>query len=92
MRRVNPKNLTSIVDFIYHGEVNVDKEDLNYFMALAAELELKGLTGSAKYVENKLTIEHEDKTEFQKDVIHAKNIIPNKPVRKYSGNVRERLL
>ena len=50
MRRVNPKNLTSIVDFIYHGEVNVDKEDLNYFMALAAELELKGLTGSAKYV------------------------------------------
>ena len=50
MRRVNPKNLTSIVDFIYHGEVNVDKEDLDYFMALAAELELKGLTGSAKYV------------------------------------------
>ena len=46
MRGLKSKDLMAIVDFIYHGEANVYQEDLNDFLALAEELQLKGLTGS----------------------------------------------
>ena len=37
--------LESVLDFLYRGEVNVYQQDLNDFLALAEDLELKGLTG-----------------------------------------------
>ena len=46
MRGIFPKDLVAIVDFIYHGEANVFQDDLDGFLALAEELQLKGLTGS----------------------------------------------
>ena len=46
MRGLKSKDLVAIVDFIYHGEANIAQEDLNGFLALAEELQLKGLTGS----------------------------------------------
>ena len=39
------KNLVAIIDFLYFGEANVHKEDLDCFLAIAEELKLKGLTG-----------------------------------------------
>jgi hypothetical protein len=44
MRGLKAKDLANIVDFIYFGEVNVYQEDLDVFLALADELQLKGLT------------------------------------------------
>ena len=46
MRGMKAKDLIAIVDFIYHGEANVYQEDLEGFLALAEELQLKGLAGS----------------------------------------------
>ena len=46
MRGVNAKDLVAIVDFIYHGEVNIENSDLNGFLKLAGELQLNGLSGS----------------------------------------------
>ena len=43
MRGITYKNLASILDFIYNGEVNVAQEDLNSFLAIAEELQIKGL-------------------------------------------------
>ena len=43
MRGVNSDNLVAIVDFLYCGETNVQKENLNSFLSLADELQLKGL-------------------------------------------------
>ena len=37
--------LESVLDFLYRGEVNVYQQDLNDFLALAEDLQLKGLTG-----------------------------------------------
>merc|ERR1712110_1336438 len=37
-------DLNSILDFIYNGEVNVAQEELNSFLAVAEELQIKGLT------------------------------------------------
>ena len=37
-----------MVDFIYRGEANVFQGQLENFLNLAEELELKGLTGSSE--------------------------------------------
>jgi len=44
LRGVSYSDLVSILDFIYNGEVNVAQEDLNSFLAVAEELQIKGLT------------------------------------------------
>ena len=41
---VKLSNLQSILDFMYHGEVNLAQEDLNLFLEVAEELKVKGLT------------------------------------------------
>ena len=47
MRGLKSKDLVAIVDFIYHGEARICQEDLDGFLAIAEELQLKGLTGSS---------------------------------------------
>jgi hypothetical protein len=47
MRGMTAGQLTGVVDFIYHGEVNILQEDLNEFLSLAEELGLKGLNETA---------------------------------------------
>jgi len=37
-------NLQSVLNFMYHGEVNVAQEDLNSFLSVAEDLKVKGLT------------------------------------------------
>ena len=44
MRGVKSDHLSWIVDFLYKGEVNIDQENLNEFLALADDLQPKGLT------------------------------------------------
>ena len=44
LRGVTFSDLSSVLDFMYHGEVNVAQEDLNSFLAVAEELQIKGLT------------------------------------------------
>ena len=46
MRGVKGDHLASVVDFMYHGEVNIAQEDLNDFLIVADELKLKGLSGN----------------------------------------------
>jgi len=37
-------DLMSVLNFMYHGEVNVAQEELNSFLAIAEDLKVKGLT------------------------------------------------
>merc|ERR1712240_613472 len=43
MRGVNAKNMNYIIDFMYYGEVNIFQEELEDFIELAEEFQLKGL-------------------------------------------------
>ena len=43
MRGIKFKELSYIVDFIYHGETNIGQDDLQGFMGLAQEFKVKGL-------------------------------------------------
>lgn len=44
LKGVKYKDLVSVLNFMYHGEVNVAQDDLNSFLAVAEELRVKGLT------------------------------------------------
>ena len=44
MRGVTSTQLSLILNFMYYGEANVVQEDLNPFLALAEELQVRGLT------------------------------------------------
>ena len=46
MRGLTAKELVDIVDFIYYGEVNIYEENIEDFLILAEELQLRGLNNS----------------------------------------------
>ena len=48
MRGLKAKDLVAIVDFIYNGEAKIQQEDLEGFLALAEDLQLKGLARAEK--------------------------------------------
>ena len=45
MRGVSSDDLVAVVDFLYYGEANVYQDNLDSFLAIAEELQLKGLVG-----------------------------------------------
>ena len=48
MRGVKHDELAAIMDFLYCGETNVYKENLDAFLSIAGELQLKGLTDTGE--------------------------------------------
>jgi len=46
LKGVGFTDLQAVLNFMYHGEVNVAQEELNSFLAVAEELQVKGLTQS----------------------------------------------
>ena len=55
MRGMKSNDMVAIVDFLYVGEANVYQEDLDSFLAIAEELQLKGLRNSTDEEEWKET-------------------------------------
>ena len=48
MRGMNSTNLLAILDFLYRGEANIFQDDLDSFLAIAEELQLKGMMGNSE--------------------------------------------
>jgi hypothetical protein len=46
LKGVNYRELLSVLNFMYHGEVNIAQDDLNTFLSVAEDLQVKGLTQS----------------------------------------------
>ena len=67
MRGIKVDDLLAIVDFLYCGEANVFQENLDSFLAIAQELELKGLKGKPD----------ENVRDFEEDV---KPLSPSRPL------------
>ena len=44
LRGFESKDFVSILDFVYFGEANVNREDLDSFVTIAEDIQLKGLT------------------------------------------------
>ena len=78
MRGMKSDDLLAILDFLYCGETNVHQENLNAFLAVAEELQLKGLMGKSDKDEVKETF----KTTPPKKVkpVHKKEPSALKPI------------
>ena len=48
LKGMKSSSLTAIIDFLYLGEANVFQEELDSFLALAEELQLKGFEGNSE--------------------------------------------
>merc|ERR1719339_332671 len=46
LKGVSYRDMEAVLNFMYHGEVNVAQDDLNSFLQVAEELRVKGLTQS----------------------------------------------
>ena len=64
------KDFVSILDFLYSGEANFYQEDLDSFLAIAEEIQLKGLTGQTS---NNL-IGEKEKSKLSESVPRSKDI------------------
>ena len=48
MKGLKMEDLVAILDFVYNGEAEIFEDKLSSFMAIAEELELKGLAGASE--------------------------------------------
>merc|ERR1712129_444768 len=48
LKGIHLKEMKAVLNFMYHGEVNVEQDSLNNFLAVAEELAVKGLTTDSK--------------------------------------------
>ena len=85
---VDSKDLVHVLDYIYHGEVRLDQDNLNDFLALAEEFKLIGLTSTVstngKCEEKEQTFEPEEwifqsKVREKKDYVMSKNTLITQP-------------
>ena len=74
MRKMKSEDLVAIVNFLYHGEVNIYQENLDSFLAIADELELKGLTGTTRQprTEEKYIQYHQERKELENEMFEDK--------------------
>ena len=68
MKGIQTSQLNDVVDFIYHGEVNIHQEDLVDFLALAENLQLKGLNSPIEEMQDKPRNEGKEKP-----LVHKRN-------------------
>ena len=64
---ISSTELNDILDYVYHGEVNINQEDLDRFLKIAERLKLEGLMSTEeKYDE--FWGQHRDMNEVENDV------------------------
>jgi len=69
LKGVKYTDLQSVLNFMYHGEVNVAQEELNSFLAVAEDLRVKGLTQNQS-VSNPSTKDTSNNQHNNKSVSH----------------------
>ena len=78
-RGFQSKDFVSILDFLYFGEANVFQEDLDSFLAIAEEIQLKGLTNqtSSDLIQEQEETQHSEQVEKKRD-LPKKSTTPRK--------------
>ena len=88
MRGLKSAHLAAVLDFLYCGEANVFQDDLDSFLALAEEFQLKGLTGSTRHEEEPVEDRAKSKIVLQnKENVERKTLsisVFDAPENKYS--------
>ena len=58
MRGMKFEDLKAVVDFLYYGEANIFQDNLDVFLNIAEELQLKGLTGEDTAIKTEEPFQH----------------------------------
>ena len=66
LRGIKIEQLNFLVDFMYHGEVQVPTSTLQEFMAIAEDFKIKGLTGQ-KGINEEASVKFENNQEYSVD-------------------------
>jgi hypothetical protein len=74
LKGVKYDDLQSVLNFMYHGEVNVAQEELNSFLAVAEDLRVKGLT------QNQMQKPKDNCVKYS--TLHPKHTPPKRPQHK----------
>ena len=56
LQDVRPGDLTSLMDFIYFGQVNMNQDSLDGFLKIAERLKIKGLCDTMPAGSNQITL------------------------------------
>eukprot|EP00092_Neocalanus_flemingeri_P031993 GFUD01034768.1.p1 GENE.GFUD01034768.1~~GFUD01034768.1.p1 ORF type:complete len:357 (-),score=74.77 GFUD01034768.1:161-1231(-) len=76
LKGVKYKELLSILNFMYMGEVNIAQEELNSFLAVAEDLRVKGLTqNNADTTESKTTAKPERSKQVNQPTVSQERAI-----------------
>jgi len=79
LKGVKYVDLVSVLNFMYHGEVNVAQEELNSFLAVAEDLKVKGLTQNSE-THNRNNVRSDPPKQRARDPpIKQDSILPKKP-------------
>merc|ERR1712106_461890 len=84
LKGVEFTDLQSVLNFMYHGEVNVAQEELNSFLSVAEDLQVKGLTQnkSLSQASPQQQKQEQPKPRFSKQ--HSNNPATSNPVQRVS--------
>ena len=76
LKGVKYTDLQSVLNFMYHGEVNVAQEELNSFLAVAEELRVKGLTQNNQSSSNTSSLPKKDSYSAPRPPVSAPHTTP----------------
>merc|ERR1712133_128009 len=68
---VSSGEMKNILDYIYYGEVDIDKDDLDRFLEISKRLKIEGLSGLKENQENLEVEEQEIKAEIEDDLCNS---------------------
>ena len=89
MRGMKQDQLNSIVDFLYFGEVSIHQDELNDFLALAEELQQKGLTESKNNAASKPQKIKRESISGAPHIVNYQQILREKKPRKSGNTITE---
>ena len=75
LKDIKIDNLEPLLDFMYHGEVEVARDDMDAFLATARDLQVKGLVEKQSPEENKVSssVHKSNLVEIKEEVIEERS-------------------
>jgi len=67
LKGVKYTDLVSVLNFMYHGEVNVAQDELNSFLAVAEDLKVKGLTQGSSESKSQSSFKSEPSKQYSEN-------------------------
>lgn len=82
LKGIKYRELVSILSFMYMGEVNVAQDELNVFLSVAEDLQVKGLTqnsGDSSNSNKKQNIKPEQPNPYNRQKLNQERVTPPQP-------------